>query len=101
MVWSINSRHAVQTRDQVFVVFRRPERGRGNHLGDVLLHAAHLIDLEELERKLVAFDRKFGIPPVKVVADRIGGGEFCPVDRLDDLEVEFVGFLVPGDGFEG
>ena len=94
------SRHAVQTRDQIFVVFCRLERGRGDHLRDALLHAAHLIDLQELERELIAFDRELCVTPIKVVTDHVGLGKFRPVDRLDEFEIEFVCLLAPRDRLE-
>jgi hypothetical protein len=64
------------------------------------VHAAHLIERQKLKGKFVAFDRELGVPPIKVVSDNIFCGELRAIDRLDQLEVELVGFFPPPDRLE-
>ncbi len=54
----------------------------------ILLHAAELVDGEELAGKFVTLDAEFHVAAIEVVVELVGLGKLGAVDRLEDVELQ-------------
>ncbi len=90
-------RHLLEPRQDVLVVAERPRRHDGQHLGDVLLHAAHLVDGQVLAGEALGLYTVLELLDEQVVVQPVDAGELGAGDRAQHLQAaDGVGVAPPG-----
>ena len=94
-------RNAAQARQDILVILCPDTRHHGDHRRHITRQTVHLVEHEELGRKLLTLDRHLGVAAKQVVIQLVGFTELGPIKRKYGIERQPGIFLAHGEGIHG